>query len=316
MISRVADYEMVDVSGLGRFVKGQILPVREGGAKRALKYEDLLFLKEGKLERQNWTLAANAAAKANKAAAPSRWLRKNVFESAVCSGTWSEYRDANKEITEGMTAYGPIEAIVGNVVMLGSFNAGRTAFKLEKLEKAYENMEKLKRTLYGYERLISQPIKIRSKTLNTVSGEITTYPDESYTSDLHIYESNIRSGGYPIIGAETWTCQGKCKMVEIQMPYAVRGWLIANTSVSINNNPGSGEDWVIMECEVTKEQGEEMATVRLEKDLGEIARTALERHGGNYVEEPNFSMVNQDVKFYNKYLLIEHDFPASEPEVG
>ena len=55
MLSRAGDYEILDVTGLESFITGQIMPVRNGGEKRILKYEDLLFLEEGNLERNRWT---------------------------------------------------------------------------------------------------------------------------------------------------------------------------------------------------------------------------------------------------------------------
>lgn len=306
---------MVDVTGLERFVKGEILPMREGGAKRALKYEDLLFLKEGKLERQNWTLAANAAAKANKVAAPSRWMEKDVFESAVCSGTWSDYRDANKEITEGLKNYGPIEDIVGDVVALGNYEAGRTP-KLERLEKAYENIGKLKRTLGTFhlngweERVIWKEFDWRT---GTVIEEGTS---DWWARDIYIYEHIV----FPFAANRAEAQLHEFRLTgdvisEVQYPYAKRAWAIFYVLTDVNG--GGGEDYLVKECSVTPAANGQPARVRLASvDFVAIAQEALGRHGGTYKTEPALDGGNQSVMLHERRLLVEHGFPASEPEVG
>jgi len=333
MIDSVADYEMVDVTGLERFVKGEILPVREGGAKRALKYEDLLFLKEGKLERQNWTQAANAAAKANKAAAPSRWLRKATFESAVCSGTWRDYRDADKEITEGIvpvadraaligdnppTVEGAIAELVGDEVALGNFDAGRT-LKLERLEMAYENMGKLKRTLEGVFANVLWTRRGRWHDKNWPDGED---PYERYgtwnmnynllywfrgtdnSSSVMEFEEGLKTRAYP---------------------YAVKAWLILpiRTDVDGGISTERGKAWIdlkVIECGVTQREAESgLAKVSWQDLAGAtIAQEILGSHGETYYGEPTRveGTKDQSLMLGEAYILIEHDFPASEPEEG
>lgn len=57
MLSSATDYTCLDLTGVEGFIKGDIYPVRKArgdGSHRALKYEDLLYLHEAKLKRENY----------------------------------------------------------------------------------------------------------------------------------------------------------------------------------------------------------------------------------------------------------------------
>lgn len=346
MINSVAGYEMVDVTGLGRFVTGGILPVREGGARRALKYEDLLFLKEGKLERTNWRLAANTAAKANKAAAPSRWLEKNAIVAATCSGTWGEYRDAEKEMEEGIyniktedaqgtwhgkTTEEVIEEVAGSVVALDAVDWGRTP-KLEKLEKAYENMGKLKRTLMEinvYDILASEQgetiEKEWDKNGNLVRSQTTQNGATTWT---YVYvsegqgwpEGSIREG-YVIRNGTLLS------PTDVAMPYAKKAWILIvglfekwKTSRNAPTEYVGSWDIAVRELTVTPGQNGQPATVSLAGlDLDGIMEEMMGNQGVTMYDEPQMltgyvTTENINADFSTAYLLIEHEFPATEPE--
>ena len=325
MINSVAGYEMVDVTGLGRFVTGGILPVREGGARRALKYEDLLFLMEGKLERQNWTLAANTAAKASKAAAPGRFLRTETFGSALCRGVAISYyyRDKEKEITEGITAAGSesggsdtrdyaraLNQIVGDEVTLEMIEIGR-ALKSETLEKAYENMGKLKRTLDRIEmNELWQGRRSRWHARDWRDRETYGPWGEDYT---RLYEYGGATDHAEVHEFEETTGSK-------QYPYAKNAWLVLFV------NTRRGPDWdatqwldaVTIKCAVDRAENGQPATVRWPAlSSGTVAQAVLASHGETYRDGPTKTQQgteSQSVTAEIPYLLVEHEFPASEPE--
>ncbi len=333
MIDSVAEYEMVDASGLGRFVNGQILPVRNGGAKRALKYEDLLFLMEGKLERQNWEWTNGMPP--GKVAPPGRFMDRRAFEEAVCNGYWGynagEYRDKDKEIEAGIVpyadrasiigGYGPDwwearDRIVGDVVELEEVSAGRS-LKIEKLEKAYENMGKLKRTSVREGDLLWQN---RRRRLYEI-----VWPEEGESEEIHhqweedrytLYSFSGYTNGSSVLEFEETT---KTK----QYPYAKAAWLIMRAWTTVDGGVSTerGKEWgdiVIIGCEVTQREAESgVATVSWQNlTSASIAQEILGSHGETYYGEP--TRLNQPkvqrIIIDEPMLLIEHDFPASEPE--
>lgn len=331
MINSAADYTMLDMTGKGRYVTGNILPAREGAAKRALKYEDLLFLKEGKLERQNWKWP-NGTPPA-KVAPPGRFLNRTVFEDAVCSGTWNDYRDKEKTITLGIvpvadkaaligdnppTAYGAIESLVGGVVQLGAFSAERT-LKIGKLETAYGNMGKLKRTMEWMpdSDLWSRRGRWRRKTWPQQGQPIDEY--ESWNADYTTLYNF--SGSYNGSSVKEYEETLKNK----KYPYAVAAWLILPISTGVDGGTSTerGKAWldlIVIGCEVTQRAaGSGLATVSWTGLSGaSIARGILESHGETYYGEPTRIQSpegkQQSVDIGSCYILVENEFPATAQE--
>ena len=343
MIDSTAGYEMLDVTGLGRFIRGNILREREGGARRALKYEDLLFLKEGQLQRMNWKWP-NGTPPA-KVQPPGRVLDRTVFENAVCDDRWrithgDEYRDKNKEIQRILPVYDEnnqaraLDDFIGGEVSLEHISVGR-ALKLEKLEKAYENMGKLKRTWDGGISLRNEFKVFSRRKLREVDGlgREFTEPDrviEEIGEGVHlIYESGRRIDEMPdredegqinptmrwYEQAETRTWEwGSVEVINERYPYAVAAWLIGILEGGIekeNGNSEDYEDWIALGCRVEVEEEERLRRVRLGIDWSELAQETIERHGGEYVTAPNYSMKNQSVNFVAYGLLVEHGFTAT-----
>ncbi len=322
---------MVDATGLGRFVTGGILPVREGGARRALKYEDLLFLKEGKLERTNWRLAANTAAKANKAAAPSRWLNEAEFRSATYMETWhlkmTGWYDKDHEITTGIVAagysaggqdtrdtQGKLDEITGDEVTLAAMEYGATP-TLNVLATAYENMGKLKRTLdqiYPASLWASRRRRSHHKSWYEDGTDYEYYGPWGTDSDI-LYEMYGNTDNMTTYEVEETTGT-------MQYPYAKRAWLIVFMETT------KGPDWdrtvwndaVVVECTVTAGQNGQPATVGWPSfTSASVAQMVLESHGETYYAEPTrieSTSVSINIDISTAYLLIEHDFPATEPE--
>jgi len=82
MLDDASKYECLDVTGLEGFIEGSIMPkrdLRNDGSWRAMRYEDLLFLKEAYLERG----AAAQNEIGEKATPPGRGLIGNRFWSAT-----------------------------------------------------------------------------------------------------------------------------------------------------------------------------------------------------------------------------------------
>ena len=82
MLDDASRYECLDVAGLEGFITGGIMPerdLRNDGSWRAMKYEDLLFLKEAYLERG----AAAENEIGEKAAPPKRGLGRTAFWNAA-----------------------------------------------------------------------------------------------------------------------------------------------------------------------------------------------------------------------------------------
>ena len=333
MINSAADYIMLDTTGKGRHVTGNILPAREGAAKRALKYEDLLFLKEGKLERQNWKWQDGTPPA--KVTPPGRRWSRGEFENAVCSGTWMDYRDKDIAITEGIvpvadkaallgdnppTENGAIEHLVGSAVQLGTFSAGRT-LKLERHEKAWENMGKLKRTLEwtNIADFWSRRGRWHDKRWPE-QGE----PEEEYHSwnqdNLLLYRFDGWTDGSAMIEYEETPEKGKA------YPYAVAAWLILPiwTSVDGGLSTERGKEWLdiaVVECEVEQRSEESgLATVSCRGMSGaSIAQEVLESHGETYYSEPT-RVQEEDGKTQavtagvDVCILVENDFPATAQE--
>lgn len=82
MLNDASKYECLDVTGLEGFITGGIMPKRDtngDGSWRAMKYEDLLFLKEAYLERG----AAARNGIGEKATPPKRGLAGTAFYNAA-----------------------------------------------------------------------------------------------------------------------------------------------------------------------------------------------------------------------------------------
>lgn len=82
MINSASGYECLNVTGLSGFINGNIMPVRDnsgGGAWRAKRYEDLLFLHEAMLERE-WAIRAGNISLATP---KPRFVISSNFESCA-----------------------------------------------------------------------------------------------------------------------------------------------------------------------------------------------------------------------------------------
>ena len=89
MINSASGYECVDVTGLSGFINGNIMPVRDnsgGGAWRAKRYEDLLFLHEAMLERE-WAIRADSISLATP---KPRFVSTSNFKSCA-NTTYDKY---------------------------------------------------------------------------------------------------------------------------------------------------------------------------------------------------------------------------------
>lgn len=177
MINSASDYEYVDVTGHESCIKGGIMPKRSGGAKKAMRYEDYLFLMEGLLERQNWMQRYGAPAKTRpwlgRMAGFGAWAWNLVAKAkteglehvrigetgpgnfcdaeqpiptnATSPTDWQhDFRDAIARVADRKPHIEELE-----------FKAGKP-MKKDDLEKAFRNLKKLTRTwvnfsdYYGY----------------------------------------------------------------------------------------------------------------------------------------------------------------------
>jgi len=122
-------------------------------------------------------------------------------------------------------------------------------------------------------------------------------------------------GAYPVYsGVVLIPKSGSEPQIEERLPYAKRAWVILSVSTY---GLGANGEWYVKECDVTRAANGQSAIVRLSNlNFEGIVQEVLSKHGGTYYTEPQIEMRFQSVRIDPYYLLVEHDFPASKPEVG
>jgi hypothetical protein len=151
MLSSARDYTCLDLTGVEGFIKGDIYPVRKArgdGSYRALKYEDLLYLHEAKLKRENY---ANSTFEKQKPY--GRNFSNSAFEDVVSFSILDNHvlkegwdLSGTKSLTTNDMSFYPGMAVMLEIGAFTSVNVSNgTAHRFlskSNVEEAYENIKK------------------------------------------------------------------------------------------------------------------------------------------------------------------------------
>lgn len=311
------DYEILDVTGRESFITGQIMPKRTG-AKRCMKYEDLLFLKEGLLERNGkYSLDRDNITRVSP---PGRIFRWDVFRGSVeTSGGYvnpeGEMPEGPFELSGGVDAQMKIIAeLGGNVVPEYVPYSKPFALKMEYLEKAFRNLGKMTRTVKSVSaRQISRQTGI-NRWNDGIDYDI---PVGGVGDDLYVYAwtgQEVEEDDYRGAYGETNVVAGD----GIRLPYAKEAWLFAEGEISYGRNDINGSDehhhFVVKICECTVEQEAQSKNRRITMgsvNLRSIARGVAQHFGMPFVESNASHSEGGWADIYDPFLVIDHEFPAT-----
>lgn len=340
MLNSASDYEFLDMSGLEGYVKGEIFPKRSN--KRLFKYEDLLFLQEGKLERKNWRPSEDEPEKVKPYSrfellgdAPrnkkgflgatyledlnlSKFIdHKRRIESGIKSFKWkSKGSYALADDTEFMKEnwdwfrYGDdleldaIEATAGSPV------------KIRDLEAAYSNLGKLRRTAYNpliTELFSNLRYKKWTKGYDSIREESYETFGEWDADSIFRYQFD---SSYTDDG-EGWSSTlyeiDVAGAPKLEFPFEIPGkvWIAGLFDSEYENGRASnehGEAW--RDVVIAPYTGETSTLITMLRDVvqahGRSFRTSPEKIG---TEWESTSVQAEDF-----CLIVDNDFPATPPD--
>ena len=313
MLSKAEDYECVDVTGLESFITGNILPRRSGGARRALKYEDYLFLREGFLERANWR-----AAPAARVAPAGRMLNGAAMKTACVTAVRNvlyDYIDADAVLPSGVASMAAgkgvaedfAERVSGVVLPWAELNAlsFQEALKLADLETAYANLAKLKRTReFGFDmsRLFSARTVVRHEKDSAGYERRDSYSGYNFIK-LYNYQSGEDQYGYWDASLDEIT---ETPRTDAGYRYAKAATLVLYTKTEI----GTTEYFDVCPVALTVANG---ALSMAAGSLATATAAVLASHGETYMTTPAPSGNKQIyMGIVEGVLVVDHEFPASE----
>lgn len=205
MLDSAEKYEVLDVTGLERFITGDVLPARDlrgDGSARALKYEDLLFLHEARLEREAVSSVSGVTVSPygrrlnrfafNSAAGTSSFSSRIISPNATSdNGGWCFIDPA--ATFAASTSYSTVQKSLTALVRDKSFSlldtsASGAALKADCLRRAYANTLRLSRTY--------RPVPASGTVTVT---ETTTYVQEDGTQS----SSSVTKEGATILYSTT-----------------------------------------------------------------------------------------------------------------
>ena len=321
MLNSANDYRILDMTGLGSFVTGAIMPVRSGAAKRALRYEDLLFLREGKRERQE----AHNYYGLTRETPPSRILSAYTFNSAQIS--YAAHFVNGGQLPSGVlklgseSGYNRIVRELGgqpvledaNVSRFGKFDAGNVA-------AAHRNLAKLKRTVMGdgahrNEWYHSKDQYIRSQREGDPKEEQVTY---DVMMGVYYSYSWRESRTHP---DDAWDWYSQEVTAEkgdgIMLPWPRAAWMyIQGRMMYYQNGEKTQEDNFLVyagECTIGSLQNGFKSVVAPTVDMKELAQTAAAAYNVPFREGIAHSIDSGLVELSEGVLVIDHDFPATPP---
>lgn len=329
MISDAGGYECVDLAGIGAAVTGAIMPNRQGGAKLAMRYEDLLFLLEGKLERISWRTGWTG-----ERSKPGGILmsRKEFLRAARCTdrggqeGSVSLYdfvrNDGqppsgvtevwNRETYPGTEEY-DVHAALGGSPELEEIGTGAMAvMRMADVEAAHRNLGRLTRTLE--EVSVFKSGRYRNRTVEWYEKDGEEQSEETVGDWIEAAPGTV----YRYFGREKLSTLAE---VEATVSDGVtRRWaesakllMLVRTVVDGGLSTERGKEWldmVAVDCQVA-----DGGAVSWQADPESIAKQALARHGETHFTTPTRTEegTTKDVVVWiqEAYLLVDHAFPAT-----
>lgn len=359
MLNSSDDYREIDVQGVEEAIDSKILPERlnlRDGTGRILRYVDILFLKEGKMERYRW----KGPSERERESRPSRRVSKNearaaavLFDSGISGAkdlTYGDWCDAEIAIGEGDGWDGGGTAALKRIYDEGSrldviqsdANCDNVYVKLlgapelEEVEiggavgreaflAAYRNLTRLTRTNMAMTGKIAKgrtDKAVFDEDGGTVSLERGEWYEEGATI-LNEYASNTACTVKEV----------KQELPELPTcPYAARAWLVANVEAYYEER-GSDEDG----REVTKKKyqrayfaaaelavGDGGAMSWKEGTLDAIADAALSEMGVE--RRSQLTPFGGDDRQASRsctvsvggsrYIVVDHVFPGTPPAEG
>lgn len=327
MISDAGGYECVDLAGIEAAVRGAIMPKRQGGAKLAMKYEDLLFLLEGKLERSRWRTgwtgerakpggilmsmkeflrAAKAAGRGEDMVNLSDFVRNDAPLPSGVTEIWSKetYQDAGE--------YDPCAALGGRPE-LEEIGTGATALmRMSDVESAHRNLARLTRTLESVD--VFKSGRWREWTVAWFEKDGEEQSEETLTEWQNatpgtVYDYSGTPNGSTVREIEATVSDGVTRRWASSAKLLMKVHTIVDGGVSTER----GKEWldmVAVDCQVA-----DGGAISWNADPGTIAKQMLSRHGEGHVTEPTRTEEGTTkgvtVIIQGAHLCIDHAFPAT-----
>lgn len=327
MISDAGGYECVDLAGIEAAVRGAIMPKRQGGAKLAMKYEDLLFLLEGKLERSRWRTgwtgerakpggilmsmkeflrAAKAAGRGKDMVDLSDFVRNDAPLPSGVTEIWSKetYQDAGEYDTY---------AAVGGSPELEEIGTGATALmRMSDVESAHRNLARLTRTLESVD--VFKSGRQRERTVVWFEKDGEEQSEETLTEWQNgmpgtVYEYSGTPNASTVREIEATVSDGVTRRWASSAKLLMEVHTIVDGGVSTER----GKEWlemVAVDCQVA-----DGGAISWQADPGTIAKQMLSRHGEGHVTEPTRTeegtTKDVEVTVGRAWLAIDHAFPAT-----
>ncbi len=313
MIAGAAGYEILDVTGLEGFITGEIMPVRmRKGTERVIRYEDLLFLAEARLERQRWrTLDRDAVV---KVAPPGRILDARTF----CERTWLGRDDfVQRRAVQGIKDYDPYAVLPLQKLEneLGQLEAGEYEIALmgSRLSRAAVEAR--------YADLADAKIGVMEaggRAMTVVTGQnswgdihvpiSTTYMYEYICHYVHGPDADTGEMVTYDHGADSQTASGS----GILLPYAKSANMAVCGECSCDGEGRQTEvhHFVMMagDCDVVAEGRNRRITIS-DVEYRSMAENVANHYGMPWGSghEFNGSVL---IAFTEAYLIVENEFPA------
>lgn len=320
MLDAASKYEMLDVTGLEGFITGDVMPVRDlrgDGSWRALRYEDLLFLREALLERE---AVVTSAVLSENIAPPGRCLDRLAFNNAV--EFWQGYllsqdtsdsdglRFIDKDATfAASTSYSTeqkslVALVRGKTVDLLDASASGAGLSADCVRRAYVNTLRLVRTFMAVSPFevvttTKTDTTVRedgTRTSNTVSvrGAATLYA--TYPA-LRGSSSSVRcSFSYHDLPSSRWVSQSRWL------------YLIKVSRFDAGAVTPTDSSWLLLH----RIGGNNRITA---PSLENVARTGASYYG-TYQEPYYCEGGGVEVSLVGMGVIVDHCFPADVTSLG
>lgn len=204
MLNTPSDYEFVNVSDVGSFIHGEVLPVRfsassSSGKYATCNYEDYLYLLEAYYERMNWDqVGQNSISPANRTLSssfvrPIHWTQAvGTFPGLDAGAFINPDSQVITSLTELSSSSFPSEVVSGYQMQLSS-NGG---YSYSPRSRSFRELELLGRFFWDYHRLKKLTINKTAvsyicSTNPTGAGTRRSYrADGSYTDSQTSYQGS------------------------------------------------------------------------------------------------------------------------------
>lgn len=330
MLNTPSDYEFVNVSDVGSFIRGEVLPVRfsassSTGKYATCNYEDYLYLLESYYERINYDQdGQNNIAPANRTLS-STYVRPLHWPHAVggIPGLGdSQYVNPQATAVSSLTelqsssSYPPIQ----NYQM--SLSSNDSAYRYSPRSPSYRELELWGRFFYDYHRLtklVCNKSVLTNICTENPSGSGTTrsyrndgsyrdYPESysTYTGSTYFYvyvhANNPSQGGSESIASFSWNF----KNTLMYAPHAIRAKLLVQFSLGSTKNYCYPIDLTISNGNISLPTNVDW--------VSDAVRAILQLNNLPYIT--SFQGYQQGVadntriQMGNFFMIIDFDFPA------